>query len=76
MDNIFEYSAPQNVQFSNSDGRQSAESINMKPTPGTAPRAQLSGEVSYFFVRPSIGPPTCDNQRVSSMVFKVTPIIE
>ena len=25
----------------------------MKPTPGT----QLSGEVSYFFVRTSIGPP-------------------
>ena len=56
--------------------KQNTEAIDWKPTPGTAPGTQLSGEVSYFFVRPSIGPPTCDNQRVSSLVFKVTPIIE
>ena len=64
------------VPASNTDYKQSTEAINMKPTPGLAPGTQLSGEVSYFFVRPSIGPPTCDNQRVSSLVFKVTPIIE
>jgi len=32
---------------------QSTEAINMKPTSGTAPGTQLSGEVSYFFVSPS-----------------------
>ena len=47
--NMFEYSAMQNVWSSNSDGRQSTESINLKPIPGTAPVTQLSGEVSYFF---------------------------
>ena len=56
--NIFEYSAMQNVWSSNSDGRQSTESINLKPIPGTAPGTQLSGEVSHFFVSPSVGPPT------------------
>ena len=34
------------------------------------------GEVSYFFVTPSIGPPNLTNQRVSSLVFKVSRIIE
>ena len=55
--------------------RQSTESINLRPTPGTAPGPQLSGEVSYFFVSPSIGLPTLTNQRVSSSVFKGSPII-
>ena len=58
------------------DYKQSTEAINMKPTPGTAPGTQLSGEVSYFFARPSIGPPALTNQRVSSLVFKVSRIIE
>ena len=47
----------------------------MRPTPGTAPGPQLSGEVSYFFVSPSVGPPTLTNQRVSSSVFQRSPII-
>ena len=73
--NMFEYSAMQNVWSSNSDGRQSTESINLKPIPVTAPGTQLSGEVSYFFVRPSVGPTTLTNQRVSSSVFQRSPII-
>ena len=47
----------------------------MKPTPGTAPGTQLSGEVSYFFVSPWVGPPTLTNQRVSSSVFSVSSYI-
>ena len=37
---------------------QSTKAINVKPTPGTAPRTQLSAEASYFFVSLSVGPPT------------------
>ena len=37
------------MQFSNLDGTQSTEAIDMKPAPRTAPRTQLSGEVSHFF---------------------------
>ena len=43
--NIFEYSAMQNVWSSNSDGRQITESINLRPTPWTAPGPQLSGDL-------------------------------
>ena len=56
--------------FSSTDQKQSTDAINMKPTPGTVLGTQLSGEVSYFFVSPSIGPPT--NQRVSSLVHSVS----
>ena len=34
----------------NSDCQQSTKEINLKPTPGTAPASQLSGEASYIFV--------------------------
>ena len=44
--NAFEYSAMQNVWYSNSDGRQSTELFNLKITPRTAPGTHLSGEVS------------------------------
>ena len=46
--NMFEYSAMQNVWSSNSDSRQSTESINLKPIPGTA-RAGALQELSLLF---------------------------
>ena len=73
---VFTWIARNDVPTSNKDCKQNTEAINWKPTPGTAPGTQLSGEVSYFFVRPSIGLPTLTNQRVSNSVFKVTRIIE
>ena len=33
-----------------SDCQRSTKAINLKPTPGTAPASQLSGEASYIFV--------------------------
>ena len=38
------------VLTSNADLELSCEAINLKPTPATAPRTQLSGGVSYTFV--------------------------
>ena len=62
------------VPISNTDCEQSAEAINVKPTPGTAPGAQLLREVSYFFVSQSVGPPTLTNQRVSARYFLLAPM--
>ena len=39
-----------NFVTSNADGELSCEAINLKPTPATAPRTQLSGGVSNTFV--------------------------
>ena len=56
---VFTWNARFDVQTSSKDCKQSTEAINWKQTPGTAPRTQLSGEVScFFFVSRSVGPPT------------------
>ena len=44
------------------------EAINMKPTSGTAPGTQLSGEVSYFFGILSVGPPTLTNWKPATEI--------
>ena len=56
-----ENSSYASLPSSNTDYEQSTEAINIKPTPGTAPGTWLSAEVSYFFVRLSVGLPTLMN---------------
>ena len=58
---VFTWNARFDVPTSNKDCKQSTEAINWKQTPGTAPRTQLSGEVSCLFVSRSVGPPTLTN---------------
>ena len=43
---VFTWNARNDIPTSIKDCKQTTEAINWKPTPGTAPGTQLSGEVS------------------------------
>ena len=59
--NAFIYSERSILQSSKTDYEQRTETIDIRPTPGTAPGTWLAAEVSYFFVGLSVGPPTLKN---------------
>ena len=47
-----EKSSCASLQSSKTDYEQRTETIDIRPTPGTAPGTCLSAEVSYFFCQP------------------------
>ena len=61
---VFTWNARNGVSTSNKDIKRSTEAINWNPTP----RTQLSGEVSYFFVSLSVGPPTLTNWKPATEI--------
>ena len=63
------------VLTSNADWELSCEAINLKPTPVTATRTQLSGGVSYTFVLWVHEAPSQKNYRVWKYVFSVSSYI-
>ena len=66
-----EKSSCASLQSSKTDYEQRTETIDIRPTPGTAPGTCLSAEVSYFFVSLSVGPPTLVNWKPKTLVNEI-----